>query len=39
MAEVAREDKTKPIAKKTAPRLVRLWVRAKFVGFRRYVVI
>ena len=33
---VAKDNKSKKIAKKTPARQVRLWVRAKFTGFRRY---
>lgn len=29
-------EKTKTISRKSAGRQVRLWVRAKFLGFRRY---
>jgi hypothetical protein len=29
-------EKTKRITRKSAGRQVRLWVRAKFLGFRRY---
>lgn len=34
-------EKSKPISKKStsAGRKVRLWVRAKFAGFRRYQII
>ena len=35
---VAAQNKTKAIAKKTVGRQVRLWVRAKFLGFKRYIV-
>ena len=35
MPEVAATRKTKVIAKKSTGKQVRLWVRAKFVGFRR----
>lgn len=31
----ATANKTKPVAKKSAGKQVRLWVRAKFLGFRR----
>lgn len=31
----AQTTKTKPIARKTSGKQVRLWVRAKFLGFRR----
>lgn len=30
-------EKTKTISRSRVPRQVRLWVRAKFLGFRRYV--
>lgn len=30
-------EKTKRITRKSAGRQVRLWVRAKFLGFRRYL--
>ena len=37
MSKVAADNKTKKIAKRTGPgKAVRLWVRAKFLGFRRY---
>lgn len=32
---VAQEQKTKPIGKKSSGKQVRLWARAKFLGFRR----
>jgi hypothetical protein len=32
-------EKTKRITRKSAGRQVRLWVRAKFLGFRRYWLI
>lgn len=35
-AQTVNANKTKTIAKKSVGRPVRLWVRAKFLGFRRY---
>lgn len=35
MPEVAADNKTKRIARKAPAKQVRLWVRAKFLGFRR----
>lgn len=32
-------EKTKRIARKSAGRQVRLWVKAKFLGFRRYEML
>lgn len=35
--EKVTENKTKRIARKSSGKQVRLWVRAKFLGFRRYL--
>ena len=38
MSEAIAATKSKKIAKATVGRQVRLWVRAKFLSFRRYLV-